>query len=99
MFCPQDQTVPSVRSAALKWLPAATAEPLARAPFPPAPFTWTGSRRAVVVASPSSPELLLPQAQTLPSLLTAREWATPAPTATTRDRPLTWTGAARLVLV
>ena len=46
--------------------------------------TWAGEFRLVVVPSPSWPKLLAPQAQTVPSDLTARPWpdGEPYPAAT-----------------
>src|SRR5205823_5862069 len=71
-FPPQDQTVPSTRSARLCELPAAIAVTRVRLE------TATGVVAFVVVPLPSWPELFRPQAQTVPSLLTARLWLAPA---------------------
>src|SRR5688500_2236928 len=40
--------------------------------------TWTGLERSVVVPSPNSPRELVPQAQTVPSSVSARLCQTPA---------------------
>jgi hypothetical protein len=44
------------------------------------------------VPSPSCPSEFAPQAYTVPSLFSAREWVTPAAMATTPDSPTTCTG-------
>src|SRR5262249_3861108 len=44
--------------------------------------TWTGLERLAVVPSPSCPDSLLPQAQRVPSVLTATVWPLPLATAT-----------------
>src|SRR5512139_3679917 len=54
---------------------------------PERPPTCTGARRSVVDPSPSCPLVLLPQAQTVPSLFKASEWAPPAETAVTPANP------------
>jgi hypothetical protein len=56
------------------------------------PATATGASLSVVVPSPSCPELLAPQEETVPSLRKARLYSQPAETAFTSVRPLTGTG-------
>ena len=60
--------------------------------MPVSPDTCTGVDRFVVVPSPSSPKLLDPHAQTVPSLLRATVWSPPAETAMTPVSPDTCTG-------
>ena len=48
--------------------------PAAMAVTPVSPATRTGSVRVVSVPSPSAPDSLLPQAQTVPSFSSASEW-------------------------
>src|SRR5262249_28065005 len=86
---PHARTVPSPLSASANESPAATATtalPLAR------PETRVGARRFVVVPSPSSPERLLPQANTEPSFRAARLNALPADIVATLLIPVTATG-------
>jgi hypothetical protein len=59
----------------------------------------TGVLRCVVVPSPIMPNVLLPQANTVPLLVNASECAVPAATATTLDRPATGCGTRRVVKV
>src|SRR5512144_2307733 len=63
------------------------------------PATWTGVARSPFRPSPSSPERLSPQLQTVPFALRAREWISPAETATISDNPATGTGLLRSVVV
>src|SRR4051794_26710499 len=85
---------------AMLWLRlTATAIAALRNPTPPGPRTWTGivlqTNRPHVeigVPLPSWPELFRPQAQTVPSVLSARLCAKPAATAVAWLRPLTCTG-------
>jgi hypothetical protein len=89
VFAPQAQTVPSERSARLYSPPAATATVLVIA------VTWTGvlvEVTGVVVPRPSWPELLSPQAQTVPSERSARLRLSPAAIAVTLIRPVTCVG-------
>src|SRR5579885_1593940 len=87
---PQAHTVPSFFRATLNWSPAATAR------TPPgtlvSPLTRTGALRLIVVSSPSWPTALPPQAQTVPSPVTARLWSPPTAAFVTPLRPVTWTG-------
>ena len=62
-------------------------------------LTCTGVLWVVVVPLPSWPLLLLPQAQTVPSLRRAREWYLPPEMLVTLLRPLTCTGVERSVVV
>src|SRR6266446_4478980 len=81
---PQVQTypdaAPSVLSAMLKLEPADTLV------TPVRPTTATGELLQFVVPSPSCPLVFPPQAQTVLSALTAREWQPPAATAMTLVR-------------
>src|ERR1700741_1983339 len=77
-----------------------------RNPVPPGPFTWIGQGLGVlaVVPSPSCPDPLAPQLQTVPLDVSASECAGPPATATTSvngtpgDRS-TWTGVRRWSVV
>src|SRR5262245_38410707 len=66
---------------------------------PEMPDTCTGVDRFVTVPSPSCPEVLRPQAHTVPSDLIAYDASDPAAMATTEVRPLTGTGDVRCVVV
>ncbi len=56
------------------------------------PTTWTGLERWVIVPSPSWPLRFSPQAQTVPSLLSATLKKRPPATAITPARPVTCDG-------
>ena len=63
-------------------------------------ITWTGEGLTPPTdPSPTSPFALLPQAHTVPSVRSARLWATPAATCTTPVSPGTWTGVPLAVRV
>jgi hypothetical protein len=66
--------------------------------FDDRPDTTTGTALAVVELSPSSPEELSPQHITLPALVSAHAWNSPAEMAVTpEDRPETATGLLLIV--
>src|SRR3989442_8508323 len=97
---PQAQTVPSLFSARLRKLPLAMAVTPLRYPAPTAPSTWTGVLLLVNVPLPNCPKKLSPQAQTVPSLCSARVLLSLAPAiAVTPLSPLTCTGVLLLVNV
>src|SRR5579863_260115 len=93
-FAPHSQMVPSA-SRASEWLsPPETETTLLRT------TTCTGTTlRLLVVPMPSSPYVLSPHVQAVPSDLTARQCAQPQEIATTFDKPPTSTGTARLFVV
>src|SRR6266446_4958889 len=99
MLNPQAQTVPSLFSARLFSNPAARAVTPVRLPTPPGPSTCTGVLLLVNVALPNYPSLLNPQAQTVPSLFSARLCENPTARAVTPLSPLTCTGVLLLVNV
>src|SRR5439155_1361964 len=72
---------PACATAGLWLVPEAILVTPVSVPTPPGPLTWTGSCRVVVVPSPSCPEALAPQAQTVPSVFNARAWLELAPAA------------------
>src|SRR5712692_8514991 len=71
-FAPQAQTVPSDLSAKLCSPPAAMAVMPLKKPAQPAPTTCTGVLLEVVVLFPNWPKPFAPQAQTVPSNLSAK---------------------------
>src|SRR6187399_851665 len=92
---PHTQSVPSERTAAdtpyVFWpLPAAMATTFAR------PVTSAVVQPVTRVPTPSSPVLLLPQENTLPSRVSARLWVGPAAICVTPVSPRTATGAVAL---
>src|SRR6267143_90724 len=89
---PQAQTVPSLFSARLCKPPPAMAVAPVRKPTPAGPSTCTGVLLLVTVPLPNSPSLLTPQAQTVPSLFSARLCENPTARAVTPLSPLTCTG-------
>src|SRR5262245_38676348 len=91
-----DQTwgcYPNLSSAKLNQWPAAIAATR------PRPTSRTGNGRSSVVASPSWPYELTPQAQTVPSCASAKLWAAPAAIARIPMRPLTGAGEAPSAVV
>src|SRR5438445_138911 len=74
LLSPQVQTVPSLRSATLWTVPAATAV------IPPRYATCTGVVDCVVLPLPSWPLLLLPHAHTVPSFRNVTVCAAPVAT-------------------
>src|SRR5439155_26696009 len=87
---PQANTVPSDLSASEDEPPAETAT----IPLPgPRPVTPTGLNESVgAFPFPSSPEALLPHANTAPSLRSARLNVSPEETWRTSESPMTLTG-------
>ena len=76
----------------MNWAPQLTAtQPLA---VP----TWTGEVRVMVSPTPSCPEALAPQAQRLPSVLMAIEYASPHAMVAQPPPVPTRTGAVRSVV-
>jgi hypothetical protein len=63
------------------------------------PLTTTGIELFVVVLSPSWPESLEPQQETLPPARSAQEWYQPAMTSAAVVIPLTGTGTELPVVV
>src|ERR1700738_4730221 len=63
------------------------------------PAMSAGTERALVVPSPSCPELLSPQLHTEPLAVTARVWPVPAAAEITPVKPGTGAGVGRLVVV
>ena len=66
---------------------------------PLTPGTTIAEDRLVSVPSPSCPEVLWPQARTVPSARAARPWSRPEPIATASVTPSTVTGRVRWVVV
>src|SRR5437773_5354477 len=96
---PQPHTVPSLLSASVKALPAATAIAPLKAP-PAACCTCVGEDRSVVVPSPSCPWSLRPHAQTVPSERTATLRRPVLSAAIATSRPIrALTGSELLVVV
>src|SRR6266446_3846546 len=99
MLNPQAQTVPSLFSARLFSNPTARAVTPLRLPTPPGPSTCTGVLLSVNVPLPNCPRALFPQAQTVPSLFSARLCSAPPAIAVTPLSPLTCAGVLLLVNV
>src|SRR3990172_8171069 len=92
---PQHFAAPAAVSAQERSIPAVmAATPLSK------PVTATGTKRLVVVPSPSWPPKFFPQHLTAPAVVSAHVWYCPAPIATTPlSKPVTATGARLLVVV
>src|SRR2546423_6030454 len=95
---PQVHTVPSDFNAALWQSPPETAITLARKPTALGPSTCTGRWLSLVLLLPSSPFVLMPQAHTLPSCLTATVCFQPNEICLTLLMPPTTAGVYRFLM-
>ena len=66
---------------------------------PLSPLTVTGVALFMVVPFPNWPELFIPHARTVPSLISARLWLPPAEIADNPSSPVTVTGVVLFVKV